>query len=131
MYPLYILPCLLPSGFTSDFRFYDYYYIIVTYILLYRLYSIPPVSCPYLLHHEYSLLDITCYISTCSYMLVLTSRFLMHVYDSIYRYTCVYLCTPFGISITTRWEVLTPLNPHVQVSEFGASEFSRMLISDV
>ena len=42
----------------------------------------------------------------------------------IYRYTCVYLCTPFGISITARWRILTPLDPHVQVSEIGAYGFS-------
>ena len=44
---LYILPCLFPSGFTSDFQFYDHYYIIVAYILLYHLCSILPVSCSY------------------------------------------------------------------------------------
>jgi len=49
LYPLYILPCLLPSGFTSDFWFYDYYFIVAAYILLYHLCSIPPVSCPYLI----------------------------------------------------------------------------------
>ena len=48
MYPLYALPSLLPSGFTSDFQFYDCY-IIAAYILLYRLYSIPPVSYSYLI----------------------------------------------------------------------------------
>ena len=45
----------------------------------------------------------------------------------IYRYTCAYLCTPLGIRITTRWGVLTPLYPHVQVSELAASEFSLLL----
>ena len=48
MDPLYALSCLLASGFTSDFRFYDYY-IIVVYILLYHLCSIPPVSYSYLI----------------------------------------------------------------------------------
>ena len=49
MYPLYALLCLLPSGFTLDFLFHDRYYIIATYILLYHLYSIPPVSCSYII----------------------------------------------------------------------------------
>jgi len=47
MDPLYALPCLLLSGFTLNFRFYDHYYIIAAYILPYSLYFIPPVSCPY------------------------------------------------------------------------------------
>ena len=33
-------------------------------------------------YHEYSPLDITYYMSTCFCMLVLTTRFSMHVYDS-------------------------------------------------
>jgi len=49
IYPLYILPCLFPSGFTSDFQFYDDYYIIAAYILIYHLCSISPVSCSYLI----------------------------------------------------------------------------------
>jgi len=44
MDPLYAFSCLLPSGFTSNFRLYDYY-IRVTYILLCHLCSIPPVFC--------------------------------------------------------------------------------------
>ena len=129
MYPLYVLPCLLLSGFTSDFWF-DVCYITAAYILLYQSCSIPPLSC--------SRLIISCvfptwyhlHISTCSYMLVLTTRFSMQFMIWIYRYTCVWSCTPFGISITTRWGVLTLLDPHVQVSEFGACRFSRMVIND-
>ena len=37
----------------------------------------------------------------------------------IYRYTCAYPCSPSGFRITTRRGVLTPLDPHVQVSELG------------
>jgi len=37
----------------------------------------------------------------------------------IYRYTCACLCTPLGIYHTTRWEVLTPLNLHVQILDLG------------
>jgi len=47
MYPLYVLPSMLSSGFTSDFQF-----IIITIlylILFYHLCSIPPVSCSYLI----------------------------------------------------------------------------------
>ena len=36
--------------------------------------------------------------------------------------------TPFGIRITTHYGVLTPLDPHVEIPEFGACEFSRLLI---
>ena len=46
---LYALSCLLPFGFTSSFQFYDHYYIIAAYIMLYPLYSTPPVSYSYLI----------------------------------------------------------------------------------
>jgi len=48
----------------------------------------------------------------------------------IYRYTCTYLCPPLGIHHTTRWGVLTPLNLHVQIPEFGACGSFRLLIRD-
>ena len=48
----------------------------------------------------------------------------------IYRCMCAYLCTPLNIHNTTRWGVLTPLDPHVQVSELGDCGFSRLLIRD-
>jgi len=35
----------------------------------------------------------------------------------ICQYTCAYLCMPLGNRNTTHWGVLTPLDPHVQVSE--------------
>jgi len=88
---LYILSCLLPSCFTSDFRFYDHYYIIVAYILFYHLCFIPPVSCSYLIiscvfFAWYHLLSLSC-----SCMLVLTARFSMHVYDSDLS---IHVCLP-------------------------------------
>jgi len=79
--------CLLcPLAFIRiyiRFSIYDHYYIILAYILLYHLCSIPPVPALILSYQEYFLLDITCYISTCFYMLVLRTRFSMHDYDSI------------------------------------------------
>jgi len=91
---LYILPCLFPSGFTSNFQFYDHYYIIVAYILLYYLCSILPVSCAYFIKPcvfftWYHLLSLSC-----SCMLVLTARFSMHIYDSgLSLYVCLPLHT--------------------------------------
>ena len=46
----------------------------------------------------------------------------------IYWYTCAYPCMPLGIHNTTRLGVLTPLDPHVQVSELGACGFSLLLM---
>ena len=48
MYPLYALPCLLVSGLTSDFQFYDYYTIHV-HILSFHLCFTPLISCSYLI----------------------------------------------------------------------------------
>jgi len=45
----------------------------------------------------------------------------------IYRDTCAYLCTLLGIRNTTRWEILTPLDPHVHISQLGAYGFFQML----
>ena len=58
------------------------YYIIAVYILFYHLCSIPPVSYSYLIIPCIPLLNITCFVSTCSCMLVPTTQFSMHVYDS-------------------------------------------------
>jgi len=57
-------------------------------------------------------------------MLVLMTRFLMHVYDSDLSIHVCYLCTALGIRITTRWGVLTPLDPHIQVSKIETCGFS-------
>ena len=56
----------------------------------------------------------TCYLLTCSCMLTLTTRFSI---TRIYRYTCAYQYTPLSIHHTTRWGVVTPLYPHVQILE--------------
>jgi len=84
-----------------------------TSLLLLSYYS---MSIPYLISLAIYLLALVCLCSwhgfQCMFMI------------QIYRYTCAYLCTPFGISITARWRILTPLDPHVQVSEIGAYGFS-------
>jgi len=79
---LYGLSSMLSSGFTSDFWF-----MIIT--ILYMLTSCFTTSVLFhlshtliLSHHEYFLIDITCYISTYFCMFVLITRFSMHVYDS-------------------------------------------------
>ena len=64
---------------------------------------------------------------SCSCMLVLTTRLSMSVYDSDLSIHVCYLCTPFGICITTRRGVLTPLDPHIQVSELWICRFSQLL----
>ena len=127
MYPLYALPSMLSLNFTSDFWFYDRYYIIVAYILLYHLCSIPPVSCSYLTMSIPYLISLAIYLPT---SVCLSSRdgFQCMFTIRIYRYTCAYLCSPLGIHITTRRRVLTPLDPYIQVSEFGACGFFRILI---
>ena len=71
MDPSYALSCLLVSGFTSDFQFYDHYTIPV-HILLYHLCSIPPVSCSYLIIPRvfpgwYQLLYIYLLLHACAY----------------------------------------------------------------
>ena len=71
------------------------------------------------LYHTYSKLDIDYCLSTCSCMLVLTTRFTMHIYDLDLS---IHMCLsqqPSGFRITTRRGVLTSLDPHVQVSELG------------
>ena len=76
----------------SDFQFYDHYDIIAAYILLYHIWSIPLVFCPYLIipwvfPTWYHLLYI--YLLR---MLVLMTRFSMHVYDSdLSIHVCLYM----------------------------------------
>ena len=126
MDPLYALPSLLPSGFTSDFRFYDYYHINCSYPALSLVFY--STSLPLLSYYNMSNpCLIICYISTCSVCLYSQHDFLDMFMIRIYRYTCVYLCTPLGIRITTHWGVLTPPDPHVQVSELAACGFSQLL----
>jgi len=121
LYKLGYITCFVTIVFI---RFYNGFlvYIIIYYSCLhhaYHSYSIPPVSCSYCI--------ISCVFSagyrllylSCSCMLVLTTQFSMRVYNSNLSIHVSYLCTPLGIRITTPWGVLTPLDPHVQVSELG------------
>jgi len=117
MYPLHALSSLLPSGFTSDFRFYDYYYISC---LLYHSNSILPVSCSYLIipcvfPAWYHLLYIYLLLHACTHNTIFYACLWFEFID-----TRVHLSTPFGISVTTRWGVLTPLDPRVLLLELGA-----------
>jgi len=57
-------PSLLPSGFTLDFRFYDRHYILAAYIFFTTSVLFHHYLALILSYHEYSLLDIACYIST-------------------------------------------------------------------
>jgi len=107
-----VWPQFLSSGFTSDFQFYDYY-IIAAYILLSPCVLFHQSPALILSYHEYSLLDITCFVSTCSCVLVPRHGFQCMFMIRIYRYTCSYLCSPLDIRITTRRGVLIPLDPHV------------------
>jgi len=59
----------------------------------------------------YHLLSLSCSACLCS-----RYGFQCIFMIQIYRYTCAYLCTPLGISITTCWGVLTLLDPHIQGS---------------
>ena len=85
LYKLGYITCFATIAF---FRFYirflvyDHYFIIAACILLCHLCSFPPVSCSCLIIPYVPLFNITCYITTCSCMLVPTIRFSMHVYDS-------------------------------------------------
>jgi len=93
-----VLPHLLSFNFTSDSGF-----MIITILYLLTscfttcvlFYQSPALILSY---HECSLLNITCYISIFSCMLVLTTRFQYMFMNQIYRYTCTYLSTPFGIA---------------------------------
>ena len=82
------------------------YYTMHVLCLLSFTISLPAPVCLYSRHH---------FLNICSF-------------DWIYRYMCAYLCTQFGIRITTCWGVLTPLDLHVQISELGTCGFSRLLI---
>ena len=45
--------------------------------------------------------------------------------------TRVLACTPLGSHLTTRWEVLTPLDLYVQILELETCGFSRLLVRDM
>jgi len=71
------LPSLLSSGFTSNFWFYDYYYIIGAYILPYHLYTISPISC--------SCLIIPCVFPTWYHLLFLYLLLYACAHDTIFN----------------------------------------------
>ena len=78
---------------------------------------------------SYHTMSSSCLISIVVYLLAPACLCSRHGFQCmfmirIYRYTCAYLCSLLGIRITTRRGVLTPLDPHVQVLEFGACGFS-------
>ena len=130
MYPLYDLPSLLSSSFTSDIQFYDCY-IIATYILLYHLCSIPPVSCSYFIIWSvfsawYRLLSLFC-----SCMLVFTTQFSMHVNHSDLSIH-VYLSMPvtWHLHHHSLGSSDSP-GSRVQIPKFGACRVSRLLIREV
>ena len=112
----------------SDLWTLLYLYLLTSCFVTYVLFLQSPALI--LSYHEYSLLDITCYISTCFVCLRSRHDFQCMIMIRFYRYTCAYLCTPSGILITTRWGVLTPLDPHIQVSKLGACRFSQLLIRE-
>ena len=74
--------------------------ILATHTLFYYPCSIPSVFCSYLIIHEYFLFDITCLISTCPYLPMLTTRFSMHDYDSVLS---IHMC----LSLHAIWLCLT------------------------
>jgi len=128
---LYALLSLLPSNFISDFW---------SISLLYYTCSHPALPLVFystsLLLLSYHTMSISFLISLAIYLhdsVCLCSRhdFQCMFIIQIYQYTCVYLCTPFGIIITTCWGVLTPMDSHVQVSELGACRFSQLLTCEV
>ena len=129
MDPLYALPSLLPSGFTSDFRFYDYYHISYLYpVLLPMFYSISLLLLSY--HSKSS----SCLISLVLYLLAPACLWSRHGFQCMimirfYRYTCAYLCTPSGFRLTTRRGVLTPLDSHVQVLELETCRSLKLVES--
>jgi len=86
------LPSMLSSDFTMDFRFMiiTILYLLTSYFTTCVLFRQSPALI--LSYHEYFLLDITYYISTCFCMLVLTTRFSMHDYDSVLSiHVCLFL----------------------------------------
>jgi len=89
MYPLYALPSLLPSGFTLDFRFYDYYHISCSYPAL----SLVFYSTSLLLLSYHNMSN-PCLISLAIYLLASICLYSQHdflVYDSDLS---IHMCLP-------------------------------------
>ena len=98
--------------------------ILAVHTLLYHSYSIPPVSCSYLiipwvLPAWYRLSYI--YLLR---MLMLTTQFSMYDYDSVLSIHVLIFARHLAFASPLAWGVLTPLDPHVQVLELGACGLS-------
>jgi len=111
LWPLLYYGCLHPAlplmFYSTSLLLSTYYTMCIAYLISLATYLRAPVClCSW---HDFQ------------YM------FMIH----IYRYTSVYLRTPFGISITTRHGVLTPLNPPVQVLGLRACGFSQLMTWEV
>ena len=108
------------TGFTSDFRFYGYYYISCSYPAL----SLVSYSTS-LLFFPYHTMSTSCLIFICSCLLLLTTRFSMHVYNSVLSiHVDLFLHAIWLLPHHSPGEFyLTPLDPHVQVMELGACGF--------
>jgi len=88
--------------FYVKFLVYDYYYFIEVYILPYLLRSIPPVSCSYhIIPYMFSAFDHLLSLYLLIYVCTHDTVFQYMLMTRIYRYTCAYPCTPFGIRVTT------------------------------
>jgi len=80
-----------------------------------------------LLYYEYSLLDITCYISTCFCMLLLTTRFSMLVYDSDLS---IHVCLSMHATWHTHHHLLGSSDSHGS-SCLGLGAWSLWILPDV
>ena len=99
---------LCKLGYTTGFSIiafigFDFIFMIlwlllysICILLTYHLCSIPSISYSYHIIPCMFLLDVTYYLSTCSSMPVLMTRFSMHVYDSDLS---IYMC----LSLHTTW----------------------------
>ena len=143
------LPYLLVLDFTSDFRFYDYYYIYCSYsalslvstCLLFTILTCQSTVRLYVLGSWWHEIMVYRWGFPCldySFdVLFLWSRDLKP-YNQIcrprlYLVLSLYMC----LSLLATWLLLhhspgefhlTPLDPHVQVMELGACGFSQLLI---
>ena len=119
MNPLYALPCLLSSGFTSDsglwpLLYYNYLHHalpLVFYSTSLLLLSYHTMSVPCLISFAVYLLGFACLCSRYGFQCMFVIR--------IYRYSYAYLCSPLSIQITTHRGVLSD-SPGSSCPGFGA-----------
>ena len=116
LYHLFSPPLYL-SGFTSGFQvLWLLYYTCSCPAFPFIFYSTSLLLLsPYIIHVP-SLISITAslLVPVCWYS---QHGFQCMIMIQFYQYTSTYLGPPSGIHITTRRGVLTPLDPHVQVSK--------------